>query len=167
VVRKIEFLIKKIFSFDYLDEEDMRYSQSRSRRYILDFKFRRIMKFLFSPSRRQESPTVNDSDHDRHSSSRSKSRKKSSKTTQSPKRRSRFALIFNQRSKFPCFSFIRSKKRSRSRSSRDRKRRSRSRSYDRHRRKKDSRKRSPSRSRSRSKGRHHRSDSRKDKKSRR
>ncbi|CAF1221149.1 unnamed protein product [Adineta steineri] len=102
-----------------------------------------------SASRRRGSATGEESDHDRKSTSRSKSRKKSSKSTRSPKRRSR------------------SKKRSRSRSSRDRKRRSRSRSYDRHRRKKDSRKRSRSRSRSRSKGRHHRSESRKDKKSRR
>ena len=53
---------------------------------------RLIIKIVFSQSRRHDSGTGDDSDHDRHSSSRSKSRKKSSKTTRSPKRRSRFAF---------------------------------------------------------------------------
>ena len=51
------------------------------------------MKILFSRSNVHASPNGEESDHERHSTSRSKSRKKSSKSARSPKRRSRFALI--------------------------------------------------------------------------
>ena len=72
----------------------MRFSQSRSRRYILDLNFKCKYENLFLVHHVVKiQPKGDDSDHDRHSSSRSKSRKKSSKSTRSPKRRSRFILI--------------------------------------------------------------------------
>ncbi len=92
--KKTKLLVYKKFFLNHLDEEDMRFSQSRSRRYISVLKFKMYnKKILFSRSRRHNSAKSDDSDHDRHSSSRSKSRKKSSKSTRSPKRRSRFILI--------------------------------------------------------------------------
>lgn len=109
------------------------------------------INIMYSSSRRQDSPAV---DHDRHSSSRSESQKKSSKSHRSPKHRSRFVCLFDKSiRKSLIVLMFRSKKRSRSRD----------RSYDRDRRKKDSHK----RSRSRDRHRRSRSRSRKDKKSRR
>ena len=73
------------------DDDDMRFSGSRSRRFVLicySSRSRRTFSYA-SKSRRQESDADEHSDPDRHSTSRSKSRKKSSKTVRSPKRRSR------------------------------------------------------------------------------